>query len=45
MRGPRKFCQSGSKFYNVFFFFDEGIEDPNITINGLMMAQHLMLVW
>ena len=39
MRGSRKFCQRGSKFDNVFFFFffflvDEGIEAPNITING-----------
>ena len=33
MRGSRKFCQRGSKFDNVFLV-DEGIEDPNITING-----------
>ena len=34
MRGPRKFCQRGSKFDNIFFFFFlvEGIEDPNTTI-------------
>ena len=40
MHGSRKFCQSGSKFDNVFFFFlvDEGIEDPNITINGQSSA-------
>ena len=38
MRGSRKFCQRGSKFDNGFFLFfflvDEGIEAPNITING-----------
>ena len=28
MRGPRKSCQRGSKFDNIFFFSDEGIEDP-----------------
>ena len=32
MRGSRKFLQSGSKFDN-FFLVDEGIEDPNITMN------------
>ena len=32
MRGSRKFCQRGSKF-DIFFLVDEGIEDPNITIN------------
>ena len=30
----RKFCQRGSKFDKFFFLVDEGIEDPNITING-----------
>ena len=37
MRGSRKFYQSGSKFdkLNVFFILvDEGIEEPNITMNG-----------
>ena len=40
MRGSRKFCQRGSKFDNVHFFFivDLGIEDPNITINGVLLA-------
>ena len=35
MRGSRKFCQRGSKFDISFYFFlvDDGIEDPNITIN------------
>ena len=28
------FSQRGSKFYNVFFLVDEGIEDPNSAING-----------
>ena len=31
MRGPRKFCQRGSKLDKVFFLVDEGIEDPNTT--------------
>ena len=39
MQGSRKFCQRGSKFDNVFFFLDEGIEDPNITINGPSSAK------
>ena len=40
MRGSRKFCQRGSKFESFFFYIyiyflvDEGIEDPNTTING-----------
>ena len=34
MGGSRKFSQRGSKFDNVFFLVDEGIEGPNITING-----------
>ena len=38
MRRSRKFCQRGSKFDNIFYLFfivvDEGIEDPNIIING-----------
>ena len=33
MRGCRKFCQE-SKFDKVFFLVVEGIENPNITING-----------
>ena len=33
MRAYRKFCQRGSTFDNVFLV-DEGIKDPNITING-----------
>ena len=42
MRRTMKFCQRGPKFDNVFFllFFDEEIEDPNITINGPMMVRH-----
>ena len=44
MRGSRKFCHSGSKFDDVFFLFcfslnDEGIEDPNVTINGQSSAR------
>ena len=41
MRGSRKFCQSGSKFDNVFLFclFDEGIVDPNANINGTSSAR------
>ena len=45
MRGSRKFCQSGSKFDNVFFCFvlfcsfNEGIEDPNANINGTSSAR------
>ena len=36
MSGSRKFCQRGSKFDNIFSFLlvDEGIEDPNFTVNG-----------
>ena len=33
----RKFCQRGSKFDNVFFFFflvDYGRNDPNTTLSG-----------
>ena len=33
MCGPRKFFQRGSKFENDFLVA-EGIEDPNIEING-----------
>ena len=51
MPGSRKFCQRGSKFDNVFFLVDRGIEDPNIPLiwslsarqrnaGGQMMAQH-----
>ena len=29
LHGSRKFCQRGS----IFFLVDEGIEDPNTTIN------------
>ena len=35
MHGSRTFCQRGSNFDNVFFFFflaDEGKGDPNATI-------------
>ena len=41
MRGSRKFCQRGSKFDKVFFFFlvDEGIEDSNNAINGPSSAR------
>ena len=39
MRGFRKFCQSGSKFDNIYFLVVEGIEDPNITINGPSSAR------
>ena len=39
MCGSRKFCQRGSKFDKVFFFFScLGIEDLNITINGVSLA-------
>ena len=38
MHGSKKFCQRGSKFDNVFFFY-EGIEDPNVTINGPSLAR------
>ena len=42
MGRSRKFCQRGSKFDKVFFFFFQlmgvggwgGIEDPNTDING-----------
>ena len=35
MRGSRKFCQRQSEFDNVssVLLVDEGINDPNITIN------------
>ena len=44
MRGSRKFCQRGPNlisFLSYFFSFlvDEGIEDPNSTINGSPSAQ------
>ena len=39
MRGYRKFRQKGSKFNNVIILVDEGMEDPNITINGLSSAR------
>ena len=39
MRGSRKFCQRVSKFDNVFFFVDDGIEDPNFTTNGPSSAR------
>ena len=41
MQGSRKFCQRGSNFANVFFFFFlvyEGVEDPTVTINGPSLA-------
>ena len=37
MHGSRKFCQRGSKL--DVFLVDEGIEDPNITINGPSSAR------
>ena len=40
MRGPKSFCQRGSKFDNVLFLVDEGIEDPNTTINVPLSAGH-----
>ena len=40
MCGSRKLCQKGSKFEKLItFFFDEGIEDPNTTINGPSLAR------
>ena len=38
LRGARKICQRGSKFDNPFLVV-EGIEDPNITINGPSSAR------
>ena len=38
MRGYRKFCQWGSKFDKVFLV-DDGIEDPNVSINGSSSAR------
>ena len=38
LRGPRKLCQRESKFDNAFLVV-EGIEDPNITINGPSSAR------
>ena len=44
MRRSRKFCQRGSNFDNVFFFYcffflvDEVREDPNITISRPSLA-------
>ena len=45
--GSTKFCQTGSKFDNVFFFFlcfffvavDKGLEDLNTTKNGPRSAR------
>ena len=39
MRGSRKFCQRGSNFYNVFFWFDVGRKDPHTTIRGPSTAR------
>ena len=42
MHGSRKLCQMESKFDKFFFFFflvDEGIEDRNTAINGLLSAR------
>ena len=41
MRGSRNFCQRGSKFDKVFFFFlvDGGIEDPNTALIGPSSAR------
>ena len=40
MRGSRKFCQRGS-----IFFFDEGIDDPNITFNGPLSARQRNVIF
>ena len=34
MRRSTMFCQNGSKFDVSFFLVEEGIEDPNTTVNG-----------
>ena len=43
MHGSREFCKRRSKFdhiiFSVFFLVDEGIEDPNTTINGPSSAR------
>ena len=38
MRGSREFCQRGRNLI-TFFLVDEGIEDPNTTINGPSSAR------
>ena len=38
MCGSRKFCQRGPNLIPIFFLVDEGIDDPNITINGPSLA-------
>ena len=38
MRGPRKFCQRGFNFDNVFFLVDERREDANTAISGPSLA-------
>ena len=35
----QKVLSEGSKFDNVCFLVDEGIEDPNVTINGPSSAR------
>ena len=39
---PERFARGGPNLIPFFFLFrvDEGIEDPNIKVNGPMMAQH-----
>ena len=39
MRGSRKFCQRGPNLIKIFFLVDEGMEDPNVTINGPSSAR------
>ena len=38
LNAPIQFCQRGSKF-DGFFLADEGIEAPNVTINGPSSAR------
>ena len=39
MRGSRKFFQRGSNFDYVFFFVDDGRDNPNTNISGPSSAQ------
>ena len=39
MRGSRKFRQRGTKFDNVLFLVDEGMEVPNTTKGGPSLAR------
>ena len=52
LRRSRKFCQRGSKndSFFVVFLVDEGIEDPNTTVNGPSSARqwntiHMAFPW